>query len=171
MIELLLFYSLSSLAIVCAVMVIIRKNPIASAMFLLATTISIAAIYALLEAHFVFVIQILVYTGGIVIVIIFAIMLLNLGRQDLLPTFRSRGKSLVGLLAGFVFLQLCFYIFYFLSRWPQSRSRAADFGSITQVGKMLITEYVFVFEAVSILILATMLGVVVLTHRRFSKES
>lgn len=164
MTELILFYSLSSLAILFAVLVIIRKNPIASAIFLMATMISIAAIYAVLEAHFVFITQSLIYTGGIVVVIIFAIMLLNLG--DMLPVFRSRGRALAGVLAGFGFFQLCFCIFFFLSRWPQSRSRAAGFGTIAEVGKMLITNYIFVFEAVSLLILAALVGVVVLTRRR-----
>jgi len=167
MTELILFYSLSSLAILFAVLVIIRKNPITSAIFLMAAMISIAAIYAVLEAHFVFISQTLIYTGGIIVVIIFAIMLLNLG--DMLPAFRSRGKSLVGVLAGFGFLQLCFCIFFFLSRWPQNQARAAGFGSIAEVGKMLITNYLFVFEAISLLILAAMVGVVVLTRRRVLK--
>jgi NADH-quinone oxidoreductase subunit J len=176
MIESILFYGLSGLAVLCAASVIMRRNPITSAIFLMSAMISIAAIYALLEAHFVFVTQILIYTSGIVVVIIFAIMLLNLG--DMLPAFRSRGKSLVGVLAGLGLFQLfCFCIFYFLSRWPQNRFRAvggrlpAGFGSIAEVGKMLITNYVFVFEALSLLILAAMLGVVVLTRRRVSRGS
>lgn len=170
MIEQMLFYIIAGLAVLCALMVVTRKSPVTSAMFLMAAMLSIAGIYALLEAHFVFITQVLVYTGGIVIVIIFAIMLLNLDPRKMLPAFISRGKALAGALLGFGFLQLCFFVLYFMTDCKKNQLRPDGFGSIAEIGRLLLTDYVFMFEASSILILATMLGAVVLTRKRVNGE-
>src|SRR5690606_24564965 len=84
----LLFYFFAAIAILCAMMTVSRRNPVASALWLIGSFFALAAIYTLLGAFFIGIIQILVYAGAIMVLFLFVIMLLNLG-NDYEPDFRS----------------------------------------------------------------------------------
>jgi len=161
-----LFYFFGVLAVVFALgMVLNVRNTVAGALSLVVTMISLAAIYVLLEAHLVAVIQIMVYGGAIVVLFLFVVMLLNLredqfgpGRQLLLKT----AAALVGILALAQLLRLLGVGFGEFPPLPEG------FGGYRQVGIALYTDYVFLVELVSLLLLAAIVGALILAKRKIA---
>jgi len=166
MIEAGLFYILAAVLVGTALMVITRTNPIASALSMVAAFSALAALYALLSASLVAVIQILVYAGGIMVLMIFVIMLLNLHPDDLKP-MKAKALTvilaLVGVLAG-VFGPV------FLGVFPTGPSQwgtlTPGFGNIATVGEKIFTDNLFPFEMLSLLLLVAVVGALVLAKRK-----
>jgi NADH-quinone oxidoreductase subunit J len=171
-------------AILSATLCILQKSPMASALWLISTMFSLAAIYVLLNAQFIAAIQVLVYAGAIMVLFLFVIMLLNLGhtQSDL------RGPSTVAatlVIVGLLSVELLGLITYSprrladeLSQWPTYTDPATAFmaGQITQqaseahgvvgaVAAPLFQVYLIPFEITSILLLAAIVGAVVLAKR------
>ncbi|MGB3093035.1 MAG: NADH-quinone oxidoreductase subunit J, partial [Candidatus Zixiibacteriota bacterium] len=101
--EILIFAILAVIAVVCAILVISQRSPVASALFLIATMVSIAILFLLLNAPFLTAIQIIVYACAIMVLFIFVIMLLNLRRDEFGPE-RRKAQRFFAIL--FVFLLL-----------------------------------------------------------------
>src|SRR5579872_3012117 len=147
-------------------LVITRTNPIASALAMVAAFGALAALYALLSATLVAIIQILVYAGGIMVLMIFVIMLLNLHSEDLKPmkarpaTVLLALLSVLGLVLGPVFLSV-----FPLGQWKWA-VLPDDFGSIFTVGEKLFSDYLFPFEMLSLLLLTAVVGALVLSKRK-----
>ena len=159
-----LFYLFGVLAVVFALgMVLNVRNTVAGALSLVVTMVSLAAIYVLLEAHLVAVIQIMVYAGAIVVLFLFVVMLLNLredqfaaGRQWLLKT----AAALVGVTALAQLLRLLRVGLGAAPPLPEG------FGGYRQVGIALYTDYVLLVELVSLLLLAAIVGALILAKRK-----
>jgi len=171
------FYLFGILAVASALTFVTRKSPVAAALWLVSTMFSLAAMYVMLDAHFIGVIQVLVYAGAIMVVFLFVIMLLNLGRPEDIEDARGRGWKIV---AGFVGLALLAQIFALtrprlLERFVMAPGAAADIaareGAIRPVAGPLFTEYLLAFEVTSILLLAAVVGAVVVgrQHRAEAK--
>ncbi len=143
---------------------VMQRNPITAAMNLVVTMFALAAIFVLLNAHFLAVIQLLVYAGAIMVLFVFVIMLLNLQDQALQPRKRRFLHLVSVALAVYAFLQL----HELLSRSPTEQMSPVDsaYGTTGAMGDLLFTDYLFPFEIVSILILAAIVGSVVLAKRR-----
>lgn len=159
-----LFYLFGAIAIAGALgMVANVRNTVAGAVSLVATMVALGAIYVLLEAYLIGVLQVLVYAGAIVVVFLFVVMLLNLRQEEYGPSRIPGAKVWAALISGLVLVQ-------FLSLLPGSFGPAAEapegFGGYRQVGASLYTDYVLVFEVTSLLLLAAMVGAVVLAKRR-----
>lgn len=160
-----LFYFFSLAAILSGLMVITRQSPIASALSLVVCFFCLAADYVLLDAHFVAVIQLLVYAGAIMVLFIFVIMLLNLrsdeegvilqlGRRALMGA-SAAGLLGVGMLAGLAQLHR-----------PMEGEVPADYGTIFHVGTAMFgSTYLLPFELVSALLTVAMVGAVVLAKK------
>lgn len=166
MIEAVLFYILAAVLLGMGLLVITRTNPIASALGLVAAFAALAALYALLSASLVAIIQILVYAGGIMVLMIFVIMLLNLHPDDLKP-MRARGivvtlalVMVLGLVLGPVFL-----VVFPAGTWTLA-PLAAGFGDIFSVGEKIFSDYLFPFEMLSLVLLTAIVGALVLTKRK-----
>jgi NADH-quinone oxidoreductase subunit J len=161
-----LFTILAVMAVVSAVMVITRKSPITAAMFLVMHFMSLSGLYLTLHAQFMAAIQVLVYAGAIMVLVVFVIMLLNLGREEKLSqkvtTRESLGVATSIFLGGIIIYALTRVTHPQAS--PGSQSAIAN-GTIEMVGKSLFTTYVFPFEMVSLILLAAAVGAVVLTKR------
>lgn len=159
-----LFYLFGGLAVLFALAMVLHvRNTVAAALSLVVTMISLAAIYVLLEAHLVAVIQIMVYAGAIVVVFLFVVMLLNLredkfaaGRQWLLKT----AAALVGVAALAQLLRLLRVGLGVAPPLPEG------FGGYRQVGIALYTDYVLLVELVSLLLLAAIVGALILAKRK-----
>lgn len=165
------FYGFAGLAIACSLLVILKKNPVASAFSLVMVFFSFAGIYALLDAHLIAALQIFVYAGAIMVLFVFVIMLLNVD----VPSFDlGRSHLLVRLFTG-----LCCFLFLSLFVWAfkESRNIAAlgDFtqekieaaGGNTQVlSELLFSEYILPFELTSVLLLAAIVGAVAMAKRK-----
>jgi NADH-quinone oxidoreductase subunit J len=169
----LIFYALSGLAIFASALVIGQRNPMYSVMLLIASFGALAGLYIQLDAPFVAVAQIVIYAGAIMVLFLFVVMLLNAPKEDAADWDRShplkqRGVARFGaMLALLLVVQLAWALM-----------RAADVGdavsaqgdpltvsSVRQVGRVLFTDYMFAFEATSILILVAMVGAVVLARQ------
>jgi NADH-quinone oxidoreductase subunit J len=175
MLEALLFLIISSITIACALCVVLQKNPIYSAIFLIQTMVSLAVLYVLLHAQFIAAIQIMVYAGAIMVLFIFVIMLLNLseadeeGERDNLffqkPSAIILGFILV-VMIGVVALKTVFQGI----KGEYTPETISQIGNTQLVGKMLFTKYVFPFEIASILLFAAIIGAIVLAKKRIIED-
>jgi NADH-quinone oxidoreductase subunit J len=160
-----LFFVIATLAIFSAFMVVTRKNPITGAMFLVMHFMMLAGLYLTLHAQFIAAIQVLVYAGAIMVLVVFVIMLLNIGKEEPLSDTINRRESL----AVFLVVALGGTLIYAFTRSfhptiPLSKA-AVENGTIQGMGNALFTTYVFPFEMISLVLLAAAVGAVVLTKR------
>jgi NADH-quinone oxidoreductase subunit J len=169
------FYILAILIVLGAVSVLVMPSPVYGALSLVGTFFCLGAMYILLNAEFVATIQVLVYAGAIMVLFLFVIMLLNLRAEAPL----LGGKiTLTKLLGGALTLGIAGQLIgIFLS--PQARhgpageytaARVAEEGSTEIIGRLLFTDYVLPFEMISILLLVSVIGAVVLAKRRVKPE-
>jgi len=150
-----------------AILTITRRNPVTAVMSLVATFFGLAAIYAALSAHFLAVIQVLVYAGAIMVLFIFVVMILN--REEVAP-LALRPMRLLGVAAG-VYLTVTFTQVV-LNDYPMNRAPVAvseTYGTVASVGDMLFREFLYPFEAISLLLLVAIVGGVVVS-RSHQKE-
>ena len=168
MTETIAFYTLSALILGLGVGVVTTPNTVHSVLFLVMNFLGVAVIYVVLEAEFLAVIQVLVYAGGIVVLYLFVVMLVNLKRE---PEAHQdpRRLSVVGLaLAGAVLLELAGIVVYSSSREgsaPVAAAASPVEGNVEQIGWLLYTDYLIPFELASVLLLVAMVGAIVLAKR------
>ena len=169
MAEPLFFFVLASCAIASAVVTIRHRNPVMSAIALIANFFCLAALYLLLRAQLLAVLQIIVYTGAIMVLVVFVIMLLNLGNEQRL-TERFSLRMSVGAVLGFALLLELLAIF--IGSSAEQGSAAAlhpdveALGSIEGIGAALFGRFLLPFEVTSLLLLAAMVGAVILAKKR-----
>ena len=166
MIETIVFYTLAAALLGFGLVTITRTNPIASAMAMVGAFGALAGLYATLSAGFLAVIQVLVYAGGIMVLVIFVIMLLNLHPEDLKP---MRVKAFTLLLALFATLTgiVAPILFYVLPSKDWSFAPlATGFGTLATVGEKIFTDYLFPFEILSLVLLTAVVGALVLAKRK-----
>ncbi len=163
MIEEAIFYVFAVTSVICALGVVVARNPIYSAISLVVCLFAVAGIYVLLSAHLLAILQILVYAGAIMVLILFVIMLLNLSPEELgRPVFNIRKVAATFAVATFVALVTGSLAASILQ---VKRGVGPWFGSIEGVGRVLFTDYVLPFEIVSVLLLAAIIGAVVISRR------
>ena len=167
----LFFWGFGGLAVVAALLCVTRKSAVASALWLVVTMFALAAIYVLLDAQFIAVIQILVYAGAIMVLFLFVIMLLNLGRMttsDIKP-ITSRllaGAAGVLLLAELFVLRKVTVPAALLAPEGSMEATLAAEGAVNAVAKPMFVSYLVPFEITSVMLLAAVVGAVVLAKRR-----
>ncbi|THB72297.1 MAG: NADH-quinone oxidoreductase subunit J [Desulfobulbaceae bacterium] len=169
MTETLLFYGFGLLSILGALGLILFKHPMNGAMSFVITLISLACLYALLSAKLIFAIQLIVYAGAIMSLILFIIMFLNIGESDL-PEERGRWFYLAGGIVAIgpiaILMQRAFKTLP-----PGETAIVGDgFGGVQEVGMVLFTDWLLPFEIVSILLLVALVGAVVLAGKREVSE-
>lgn len=159
------FYFLSGLAILSGVLVITRKNPVHSALALILTLLSIAGLYLMLYAPFVAGVQIILYVGGIMVLFLFVIMLVNIERSQKEKQFNQ--QWLPGILAA-CGLGLLFVLIYVKGQalFSQPVLTMPETENTQRVGVMLYSNYMFPFEIASLLLLVAIIGAVVMAKKR-----
>ncbi|MFQ5797675.1 MAG: NADH-quinone oxidoreductase subunit J [Bacteroidota bacterium] len=167
-VETVLFGFLALVALTSAILMITRRNPIHSVLYLIVNFFSLAVLYLTLQAQFIAVIQILVYAGAIMVLFLFVIMLLNLA----VAPQRKEKREFTKLLAVVLSVTMAFEILYVvrLTRGVpivQRSEQAGTVGTVEFIGKELFTKYLFPFEVTSILLLAAIVGAIVLAQRKF----
>jgi NADH-quinone oxidoreductase subunit J len=172
MAESVIFYLLAALAIGASALVIGQRNPMYSIMLLIASFGALAGLYIQLDAPFVAVAQIIVYAGAIMVLFLFVVMLLNAPREDAAQwdqshPLRHPAITRFGMLLA---LLLIVQLAWALAKTNDvetvvTRGDATRVGSVTELGRVLFTDYMFAFEATSILILVAMVGAVVLARK------
>lgn len=164
--ELVLFSITALIAIVGAVVMLVSRNAIHSALFLLLNFGAIAVLYLLLQAQFLFAVQLIVYAGAIIVLFLFVVMLLGAERdEDERTVLRWQTPLALGMAAVLVA-----EVIYAMVRHPQEVvARVGDanvFATPVDLAKALFTTYLLPFEIASFVLLTALIGVVVLHQRR-----
>ncbi len=160
------FFACALLAVTGAILLILSREPIHSALSLILVMIALAILYLLLGAEFISAIQIIVYAGAVMVLFVFVIMLLNAGVEE---------RTDFSKLAKFVGLPLGFFLLLVVARWLYTSRAGSVIGhgaeAVTQgfstraLSAELFQQYLFNFEATSILILIAILGALVLARK------
>ena len=166
------FYLFGVIALGSAIAFVTRKSPVAAALWLVNVMFSLAALYVMLDAEFIGVIQVLVYAGAIMVVFVFVIMLLNLGHPSELAQARGKWWKLAAAAVGLVLLAEIMVI----SRGGlpetlvvpagQNQQQLRELNPVGVVAKPLFNEYLLAFELTSVLLLVAIAGAVVLGRGR-----
>lgn len=155
---------LAGLAIACAVSMVYHKNPLYSAISLVGVFISLASIYLSLAAPFIAAVQVLVYAGAIMVLVVFVILLLNLDEDK--PLDRLRFLYVLGAGLGLILLAQTFFIFYAVMKAPQHTVDVEKTaGNTMSIGQAMYTQYLLPVEIVGVLLLMAIIGGVVLSRR------
>ncbi len=159
-----LFFLFAGLAIACAVSMVYHKNPLYSAISLVGVFISLSCIYVTLAAPFIAAVQILIYAGAIMVLVVFVIMLLNL--DDDKPLNRLRYLYALGGGLGVILLAQTFFIFYAVMKAPnQAVDPDTTAGKTMDIGRAMYSEYLLPVEIVGVLLMMAVIGSVILARR------
>lgn len=166
-----IFIFLAILGIGAALGMVISRNTVNSALFLVLNMVSLAGIYLLLQAQFLAVIQILVYAGAIMVLFLFVIMLLNLdAERSLFNKFRI--KYFVAFLLGSVVLsQILYSLGGMTGTLPEMDSEMAHIGTVEAVGDVLYTDYLLPLEMTAILLTAAVVGALLIAQHNIKASS
>ncbi|WP_445666163.1 NADH-quinone oxidoreductase subunit J family protein [Fodinibius sp. AD559] len=160
------FVFLAVLAVASALAMVISKNTVNSALFLVLNMLSLAGLFLLLKAQFLAVIQILVYAGAIMVLFLFVIMLLNVQDEESLFN-KFRLKYFVAFLLGVgVFSQILYSLGSFTDTLPTVSSEMTYVGTVEAVGDVMFTEYLLPFELTAILLTAAVVGALIVAQHK-----
>ena len=168
--DVLAFYIFAAIAVIASLLVVGQRNPMYSVMLLITSFGALAGLYVLLDSPFTAVTQIIIYAGAIMVLFLFVVMLLNVPREESVPSPIAALVGPTGRRVGAV-LALVFGIevVWALSRvglsWFSQDPAAESVSSVARIGSALFRDHVFAFEATSILILVAMVGAVVIARR------
>ena len=165
MLDSILFYFFAGVAVLSAALMVTRRNAMHSAVFLITTLLATAGIFLQLRAEFLFIAQIILYVGGIMVLFVFVIMLVNLDVAVRLVQFNRQGL-LAGVLALVLAVQIFFALWIGRSGLPHPAARMMPLKNTEAVGDALFQHYMLPFEIASVLLLVAMIGAVVMAKRR-----
>lgn len=160
----LLFYIFAALTLICGFLVVANpftRNPVTSAMFLVLTILSMAGLFVLLKAFFLAAVQVLVYAGAVIVLFLFVIMVLDLQVEE---RQRYRRPALLGGGAAAGVL-LAIMLAAIRVDAPAPPEAPAIEGSTAALGQLLFRDYLLPFEIMSVLLLAAMVGVILLSKK------
>ena len=161
----LLFYFAALIAVGSAILVVLNRNAVYSAIFLVLCFFSLAMIYLLLEAYFLAVLEIFIYAGAIMVLFLFVVMLLNLGREKALPHFMRLQRSLSLMLVILFFFGVSLIMVDGSGELHQPTIKFSS-GSVYALGEALFTKFLLPFEVASLLLLVALIGTVYLAKRK-----
>lgn len=168
MIQLVAFYLFAGIVILSAVMVILARNPVHSVMWLILAFFNAAGLMLLAGAEFIAMLLVIVYVGAVAVLFLFVVMMLNIDFAELRAGF-VRYLPVGALVAVVLAAELIFALGAWSAGGIDLAGRAApvvaDKSNIEQVGELLYTRYIFLFEAAGLILLVAMIGAIVLTHR------
>jgi len=161
----LLFILFAGMAIGCAISMVAQRNPLYSAISLIGVFISLACLYVTLSAPFIAAVQVIVYAGAIMVLVVFVIMLLNIDQAERQPRrLRSLVPIAVGL-AAVLFAEAAFMIFFVQASTATPAHTVSNVGLTSSIGTGLFTSYLLPFEITSILLLMAIVGAMSLARR------
>jgi NADH-quinone oxidoreductase subunit J len=161
----LLFILFAGMAVGCAISMVVQRNPLYSAISLIGVFVSLACLYVTLAAPFIAAVQVIVYAGAIMVLVVFVIMLLNVEEGERRPL---RLRSLVPIavaLAAVLFAETAFIIFFVHTSPATPVGNISDIGQTASIGAGLFTTYLLPFEVTSILLLMAVVGAITLARR------
>ena len=167
----LLFTGFAAVLVVSSLLVILHKNPVTSALFLVLAFCALAGVYLLLQAEFLGLVQIIVYAGAIMVLFLFVIMYLNLP-HDVESGAPIVLRRIVGWALGAMLIAEGVMILRrHVAIGPTSEPALAPGGNTAAIGRLLYTKYLFPFEITSIVLLVAMVGVIVIARGRTTSDA
>jgi NADH-quinone oxidoreductase subunit J len=164
-IDLILFLGIALIAVATAISMLASRNAVYSALFLVLNFLTVAALYLLLNAAFIAIVQVTVYAGAIMVLFLFVIMLLGTEEEE--ASSRFRWQMPVAILLGLgLAVELGFVLLSGTGSADAVEAVSAEFGSPASIGRVLFNEYLIPFEITSVLLLVAMVGAIVLTMKR-----
>lgn len=161
-IQTVLFWFFSIVGIGAAIGLLLNRNPVYAALCLILNFFSIAGLYLSLNAEFLAVIQILVYAGAIMVLFLFVIMLLNLSHEEVPRKFdMKRGLAFI---IGLAFLGEMFYVLKGFAGDDRVVGEF-EFGGVKAIGQELMTNYIFPFEMISVILIAALIGAIAVARK------
>jgi len=161
----LLFILFAGMAVGCAISMVAQRNPLYSAISLIGVFISLACLYVTLAAPFIAAVQVIVYAGAIMVLVVFVIMLLSVAEEERRPMrLRSLVPIAVGL-AAVLFAETVFIIRFVATSPATPLANISDIGQTASIGAGLFTTYLLPFEVTSILLLMAVVGAITLARR------
>jgi NADH-quinone oxidoreductase subunit J len=166
--EQVIFWLLATFTVFFALFTMTRRNPVTAVMSLVATFFGLAAIYATLSAHFLAILQVLVYAGAIMVLFIFVVMILN--REEVSP-ISLRPTRLLGVAGGvYLLVKFCHVVAVGVPNVDGASGNLPEtFGTVGAIGDLLFRDFLYPFEAISLLLLVAIVGGVVVS-RSHQKE-
>ncbi|MFQ5638499.1 MAG: NADH-quinone oxidoreductase subunit J [bacterium] len=164
----LLFFLFSVVAIASAIVVVVHRNPVYSALFLILTLFALAGHFVLLNAPFIATAHIIVYTGAIMVLFLFVILLLDL-KSEQRQTKSKRGYQIAGIFLAIILLAEIGVILksgQSPSPTASTLSAISRVGNTKAIGELLFTKYLFAFEVASVLLLSAIIGAIVLAKSK-----
>jgi NADH-quinone oxidoreductase subunit J len=168
------FYIFAAIAVIASLLVVAQRNPMYSVMLLITSFGALAGLYVLLDAPFTAVTQIIIYAGAIMVLFLFVVMLLNVPREEPLPSaiagmLGPSGMRLGAILSVLLGIELLWALSHVRIGGLLQRDFNPEFAepvsSVANIGRVLFTEHAFAFEVTSVLILVAMVGAVVLARK------
>ena len=168
--ELVLFTGLALVASISGLLVIMQRHALYSALFLIITMGSLAGLYILLGAHFVWAVQVLVYAGAIMVLFLFVIMLLNLPREETPWAPRDLKRILMAIALSVALLaELIVVVSRYITLTPEGAAPLPPgFGTTQMIGRLLFSEFLFPFEITSVILLVAIVGAMVLAKKHLT---
>jgi NADH-quinone oxidoreductase subunit J len=169
-----LFFALAFLAVVSALVMVLHKNPVYSAVFLILTFFALAGLYYLLEAPFLSIVQVIVYAGAIMVLFLFVIMLLQLREEMRLPVNKRFQIFFSAVFMVIMLVQLLLLVLAagpLLSTTVMHASDAPVLGRVEALGLTLFTDYIYPFEIASLLLLVGIIGAILLGRKKLPNEA
>jgi NADH-quinone oxidoreductase subunit J len=166
--EALLFYSFAGIIVISSLMVIFKKNPVHSALFLILTFFCLAGIYLLLNAQLIAAVQVIVYAGAIMVLFLFVIMLLNLEREVASPGGHGLQKLSAIVLSILLAVSLGSIMtakFFTGIKGAYSPEKVNAIGNSEVIGRLLFTDFLLPFEITSVLLLIAIIGAIILAKK------
>ena len=158
------FYFLAAAIVISALLVIAAKNPLSGALWFVATLILQAAYFLTLKAHLVAALQVLLYAGAIMVLVIFVVMMVRTGKSDLKWKSIS-GERLILLIGAVYFAGVSLTALWLIKNNFVECATSETAGTVEAVGKLLLTKYAVPFEILSVLLLAAIIGAVVIDKK------
>jgi NADH-quinone oxidoreductase subunit J len=162
------FFLFAAITVAASIGVVGQRNPMYSVMLLITSFGALAGLYVLLDAPFTAVTQIIIYAGAIMVLFLFVVMLLNVPREEPVPSAANligpTGLKIGAVLSALLAVE----VVWALSRFPAqpfNPDQAAHVSDVRNIGQMLFTHHAFAFEVTSVLILVAMVGAVVLARK------
>ena len=151
-------------SVVSAILVVTRRNPVYSALFLMLCFVAFAVLFLNLNAYFIAAMHMMVYTGAILVLFLFVIMLLNLKKEELGKEYGFGNKLLLSFFCVLLFAILA--VLVYRVGFAPAKSLPSRFGSIEAVGNAMFSDFVLPFELLSILIIVAMIGGIILAKKK-----
>ena len=164
MIETLFFYLFAGVTCLAGLMVISSRNPVHSVLFLILAFFNSAGLFVLLGAEFLAMLLVVVYVGAVAVLFLFVVMMLDINFAELRDGFQRYMP--LGLGVGGILLAEMLFVFFNREEMPENVNLVSEVSNTRALGRVLYTDFIYLFQVAGLILLVAMIGAITLTLRR-----